>query len=643
MKNKLLVKFIYLPLICNVFLGCKAGRNSSPTKKSQLRSLQNMMYAKPMIRNHCGKSAASSNSNLADYRQVFDLEKELETSLVIPKGFNRTDIKRTMNDVLSAIPQPFLMDFFLFHKGKIKIVNLETAAPSFCKFEKQTEKSQNVILACWNLLEKVQNHTDYERIPVIYLHQGGDKKKSSNAWSLKEIIYHSLIREFGFVMAQYLTFFDHVPPEKRDESVTQKITLVPRPAKSLAEGVFYEELYKAFVKDIGEKVDSVRKLNIQNGKKDKGIMLFAESFDSFYCNDKTKKDFEVDFPESYEVFSKMFNQQLSSNERKDTSVSREERNEKSLSLVGSNIYNPNMNVLQQRYVGNTNYLECQATNQKGGANYNIDVQKQAYPLGGAGAVAVNSPEYQMVMRSGLNNSLGYCQTAYLNRDYYQYPSGGLYRYGLGVNGYVGMTSNLFAMAANIGMTYLIQKNAYRPRIPAKKYINPDVNFTVDYSCGVQKGGGLIQPASAYSYQGVEEPYDGSSYDNVLAQNPNFGNPYGNCTDIGAQFLTAENQSTLENEEQQEQAVVDDNNDVGSDNNQNDSDEVTVDQSATDDTEQENMKKPSAQKKKSNSSCGVTSQGQEDNFYSNETLLLLALVFITPLFNSVLYIFKKVQY
>ncbi len=215
--------------------------------------------------NHChGNKAVSS---VAKNRVINNQGKNLWTSI---------------QKALTAVPEEIQKVFF-GAGGTIVVDNYkaQTVCESAVNGQEVVQKiyagSTSSLYACWAFESKSSSR------PVIYLQAHED------------VIEHSLLRVFAYFYSQAV-----IPVAER----SQKLHGIAQNFESLS-----NDLKSAFLLDLENlkengKIDSSRYEDIKSLPQDTlKQYVFAESFDSFHCNEKTQKSMRTNFPNTFAVFN----------------------------------------------------------------------------------------------------------------------------------------------------------------------------------------------------------------------------------------------------------------------------------------------------------------------------------------------------
>ncbi len=192
----------------------------------------------------------------------------------------------SVQKALTAVPEEIQKVFF-GAGGKIVVDNARAQAvcESAVNGQEVVQKiyagSTSSLYACWAFESKNSSK------PVIYLQ------------AHKDVIEHSLLRVFAYFYSQAV-----IPVAER----SQKLYSVAQNFDSLS-----KELKSAFLLDLENlakngKIDSSRYEDIKALPQDTlKQYIFAESFDSFHCNEKTQKSMRKNFPNTFAAFNSSAN------------------------------------------------------------------------------------------------------------------------------------------------------------------------------------------------------------------------------------------------------------------------------------------------------------------------------------------------
>lgn len=267
-----------LALLIFILIGC------AQNNKSVVQTLDNLTRApdKDIQWNQC---SGTNTTGEADYK--IDVTG-------IPEA-DRVTTKAEVIKALSAVPERKLKKNF-FKIGKIKILSPTdvekkcAAGLSDATLQSITEQGQQSgPRFCWQLED--------------------DSTITANLSSDPQDIHHHTVKMFGYLMTQiYVKYAENFPPSERLFWLAEKF----KEARRLVFLGFIEDLetkkVKSRLNDVEKKYYNDFKTALKTSTctdlEDLENLIYAESFDSYYCTTKTKNSMKTNFSYVYNIFDR---------------------------------------------------------------------------------------------------------------------------------------------------------------------------------------------------------------------------------------------------------------------------------------------------------------------------------------------------
>ncbi len=267
-----------LALLIFILIGC------AQNNKSVVQTLDNLTRApdKDIQWNQC---SGTNTTGEADYK--IDVTG-------IPEA-DRTTAKAEVIKALSAVPERKLKKNF-FKIGKIKILSPTdvekkcAAGLSDATLQSITEQGQQSgPRFCWQLED--------------------DSTITANLSSDPQDIHHHTVKMFGYLMTQiYVKYAENFPPSERLFWLAEKF----KEGRRLVFLGFIEDLEtkkaKSRLNDVEKKYYNDFKTALKTSTctdlEDLENLIYAESFDSYYCTTKTKNSMKTNFSYVYNIFDR---------------------------------------------------------------------------------------------------------------------------------------------------------------------------------------------------------------------------------------------------------------------------------------------------------------------------------------------------
>jgi hypothetical protein len=267
-----------LALLIFILIGC------AQNNKSVVQTLDNLTRApdKDIQWNQC---SGTNTTGEADYK--IDVTG-------IPEA-DRTTAKAEVIKALSAVPERKLKKNF-FKIGKIKILSPTdvekkcAAGISDATLQSITEQGQQSgPRFCWQLED--------------------DSTITANLSSDPQDIHHHTVKMFGYLVTQiYVKYAENFPPSERLFWLAEKF----KEGRRLVFLGFIEDLEtkkaKSRLNDVEKKYYNDFKTALKTSTctdlEDLENLIYAESFDSYYCTTKTKNSMKTNFSYVYNIFDR---------------------------------------------------------------------------------------------------------------------------------------------------------------------------------------------------------------------------------------------------------------------------------------------------------------------------------------------------
>ncbi|MEZ4741627.1 MAG: hypothetical protein R3B45_04145 [Bdellovibrionota bacterium] len=306
---------LYSLFIILTFISCKFNNKSeNEDNTSQVETLDNFAISQSKGQtfrlNQCGFSSSK------DSNDTFHASIVKEENIIPPESYTdeqREQLKGEVYSVLSKIPPSIVYQFFN-RDGKIDLsLNPENNELwNTCKgsIDEEQFHEGNLLLSCWNMQGGK---------PTIYINP------FPNGTSYQGV-QHALIRSFGYLLVDVFLRYEISPEAAQDQEgeKSHNYTITEQPNISENAAIFLENIGDALwidvygSKDPNPKDDPDRKYDLSqyqslynSSKKEEKTKyqryVLAEAFDSYFCNDDTKKQMREDFGQTYCQMKGMYN------------------------------------------------------------------------------------------------------------------------------------------------------------------------------------------------------------------------------------------------------------------------------------------------------------------------------------------------